>query len=352
MPLINAGTGKPRVILGTMTFGPDEAAGARITSLDTYKSCLDHFQSRGYNEIDTARVYIGGKQEAWTRDAGWKERGLTLATKWYPHEAGAHKAEILEKQVNKSLSELGTDCVDIFYLHAADRSIPFTEPLKKLNELHKQGKFVNLGLSNFTAAEVAEVVMHCKYNNWVRPTIYQGMYNAIQRNIEPDLIPTLKRYGLDLVVYNPLAGGLFSGKIKSTDVPAEGRFSNTASAVGANYRNRYFRDDTFEALALIEPVVEKNNLTLLETAFRWLVHHSKLNIKDGGNDGIIIGVSSQQQLETNLNDIEKGPLPEEVLKVLDQAWLITKPTAVPYWHGKLEYTYDTVDALFGPGSKI
>lgn len=64
---------------------PDESTGARITSLDDYKSCLDHFQSRGYNEIDTARVYVGGKQEAWTREAGWKDRGLMLATKWYPH---------------------------------------------------------------------------------------------------------------------------------------------------------------------------------------------------------------------------------------------------------------------------
>lgn len=73
----------------------------------------------------------------------------------------AHKAEKIEEMLNKSLAELGTDTVDIFYLHAADRSIPFTEPLKKLNELHKQGKFVNLGLSNFTAAEVAEVQMHC-----------------------------------------------------------------------------------------------------------------------------------------------------------------------------------------------
>ncbi|EMF17126.1 aflatoxin b1 aldehyde reductase-like protein [Sphaerulina musiva SO2202] len=347
MPLINGGTGKPRVILGTMTFGPDESTGARITSLDDYKSCLDHFQSRGYNEIDTARVYVGGKQEAWTREAGWKDRGLMLATKWYPHTPEAHKAEKIEEMLNKSLAELGTDTVDIFYLHAADRSIPFTEPLKKLNELHKQGKFVNLGLSNFTAAEVAEVQMHCHYNNWVRPTIYQGMYNAIQRNIEPELITTLKRYGMDLVIYNPIAGGLFSGKIKTTDIPAEGRFSDTSSAMGTNYRKRYFRDNTFEALRLIEPVVQKHNLTMLEVAFRWLVHHSKLNIKDGGNDGIIIGVSSQAQLESNLTDIEKGPLPEEVLKVLEEAWLITKPTAVPYWHGELKYTYDTVDALFG-----
>ena len=177
MPLLMGGTGKPRVILGTMTFGPDEAAGARITSIDTYNSILDKFQSQGYNEIDTARVYVGGKQEAFTREANWKSRGLTCATKWYPHYPEAHKAETIEEMLNKSLSELGTDCVDIFYLHAADRTLPFDVPLRKLDEMHKQGKFVQLGLSNFTAYEVAEVVMLCKMNNWVRPTIWYGSFS-------------------------------------------------------------------------------------------------------------------------------------------------------------------------------
>jgi aflatoxin B1 aldehyde reductase len=313
--------------------------------LDDYKSVLDHFQSKGYNEIDTARVYIGGKQEAWTRDAGWKERGLTVATKYYPVEAGAHRAELVEQTLNKSLEELGTDCVDIFYLHAADRSLPFTEPLKKLDELHKKGKFVRLGLSNFTAFEVTEIVMHCKYNNWVRPTIYQGMYNAIQRNIETELIPVCRRFGIDIVVYNPIAGGILSGKYKTSEVPAEGRYSNVSSMQGQRYRERYFKDATFDALRVIEPVVAKHNLTLLETAFRWLLHHSELNIKSGGNDGLIIGVSSQQQLESNLADIEKGPLPEEVLKVLDEAWAVAKPTAANYWHLDLKYGYDTVKEL-------
>lgn len=252
---------------------------------------------------------------------------------------------MIEEKLHESLKELGTDCVDIFYLHAPDRTIPFTEPLKKVDELHKQGKFVQLGLSNYTAAEVAEICMHCKYNNWVRPTIYQGMYNAIQRSIEPELIPTLKRYGLDIVVYNPVAGGLFSGKIKTHDVPASGRFSNTSSMMGQRYRERYFKDATFDALRIVEPVVQKHNLTLIETAFRWLVHHSKLDIGAGRPDGIILGVSSQQQLESNLTDLEKGPLPEEVIKVLDEAWLIAKPTAANYWHGELKYTYDTQKAL-------
>jgi len=80
---------------------------------------LDHLQAAGYNEVDTARIYIGGKQEAFTRDAKWKERGLTLATKVYPDTPGKHAPENLTEDFNTSLKELGTDCVDIFYLHAA-----------------------------------------------------------------------------------------------------------------------------------------------------------------------------------------------------------------------------------------
>jgi aflatoxin B1 aldehyde reductase len=151
---------------------------------------------------------------------------------------------------------------------------------------------------------------------------------------------------LDIVIYNPLCGGLFSGKIKTNDVPAEGRFSDTDKSQGSNYRTRYFKDATFEALRLIEPVAQKNNLTLLEIAFRWLVHHSALKLKDG-NDGIIIGVSSVTQLEQNLADISKGPLPDEVVKALDEGWKITKVDTANYWHLDLKYTYDTQEALFG-----
>ena len=182
MPLFMSGTGKPRVILGAMTFGPDESAGARITSLDEYNKCLDFLQGQGYNEIDTARAYIDGRQEAFTADAKWKERGLKLATKCYPKEPGTHKPDKLRASLETSLKELKTDCVDIFYLHAADRSVPFAETLEAVNEMHKEGKFVQLGLSNYTAFEVAEVVITCKERGWVRPTIYQGMYNAISKS--------------------------------------------------------------------------------------------------------------------------------------------------------------------------
>jgi aflatoxin B1 aldehyde reductase len=135
------------------------------------------------------------------------------------------------------------------------------------------------------------------------------------------------------VVYNPLAGGLFSGKIKSKDqTPAEGRFGEKASRMGTMYRERYFKDATFDALRIVEAAAEKSKLTLLEIALRWTVHHSELKTRvKGGNDGVIIGVSSFAQLESNLKDLEKGPLPEDVVKALDEAWAVTKATAPSYW---------------------
>jgi len=128
-----------------------------------------------------------------------------------------------------------------------------------------------------------------------------------------------------------LAGGLFSGKYKSKDIPAEGRYSDAVGSMGDMYRKRYFKDSTFEALRIVEPVAEKHGLTLVETAVRWVINHSALNIKDG-NDGIIIGVSSLSQLDQNLKDCEKGPLPKEVLDALDEAWLVTKVDTPNYWH--------------------
>ncbi|KAI2621299.1 aflatoxin B1 aldehyde reductase member 2 [Xylaria nigripes] len=352
MPL-TVSSAKARIILGLMTFGPDASTGTRITDLAEFNRCLDRFQERGYNEVDTARIYAGRGQEAFTRQAGWMERGLTLATKFlYPNAPGDSKPEVVTESLATSLKELGTDCVDICYLHAADRTTPFHETLEAVDKLHKAGKFVRFGISNFTAAEVAEIVMICKYNNWVRPTIYQAMYNAITRGIEAELVPTCRRYGLEIVVYNPIAGGLFSGKIKSADVePPSGRFS-LQSPTGANYRNRYFKDSTFRALQTIERALEKHpGLTIIETALRWTVHHSALQMGPDGRDGILIGISSYEQLDSNLDNLEKGPLPADVVEALDEAWRISKADAPNYWHKDLAYTYDTVQALFGPGAK-
>jgi aflatoxin B1 aldehyde reductase len=186
---------KPRVILGLMTFGPPgtEAKGARVTSLDEFSQCLDHFQRSGYSEVDTARAYLGGEQEAWTREARWKQRGLSVASKVWPVSPGMHNMANVKATLNHSLAELGTDSVDIFYLHAPDRSVPFEETLEACNELHSEGKFKQLGLSNYAAWEVAEIWNITNERGWVKPTIYQAMYNSITRTIEEELVPCCRK---------------------------------------------------------------------------------------------------------------------------------------------------------------
>ena len=142
------------------------------------------------------------------------------------------------------------------------------------------------------------------------------------------------------MVYNTLAGGLFSAKIKSAEIPEEGQYRKVVK-YGEMYRKRYFKDSTFEALRLMEETAKKHELTLLEIALRWCTHHTALKMQDGGRDGVIIRVSSFNQLESNLKDLEKDPLPEEVIKTLDEAWMLTKATTTHYWHLDLQYTHDT-----------
>ncbi|KAF2821842.1 aflatoxin B1 aldehyde reductase member 2 [Ophiobolus disseminans] len=327
---------KGRIILGLMTYGQVDQAGAKILELDEFNRHLDYFQQHGYNEVDTARMYVNGQQEAWTRSAKWKERGLTLGTKVWPEEAGWHAPSQLRKHLNISLAELGTDSVDIFYLHAPDRTVPFEDTLAEVNKLYQEGKFKKLGLSNYASWEVAEIYNIAKERGWVRPSIYQAMYNAITREIESELIPCCRKYDMDIVVYNPLAGGLFSGKIKSADldaVPTEGRFSDSYQW-GKLYRERFLKNEYIQALKIMEEATQKHNLTMLETALRWIIHHSALRTKStdpSGEDGVVIGVSNFQQLEGNLRDLEKGPLPEDVVEALDRAWLAAKATCPSYW---------------------
>ena len=261
MPLITSTSAlgdKPRVILGLMTFGPPgtEDKGARIATLDDYNKNLDYLQKTGYNEVDTARAYIGGDQEGFTREAKWQDRGLSLATKCYPVQPGDHKPEKLKASLNKSLAELGAKTVDIFYLHAPDRSVPFAETLEACNDLFKEGKFVKLGLSNFAAWEVAEVWNIANERGWVKPTIYQAMYNAVTRDIEKELVPCCRKYGIDIVVYNPLAGGMFSGKYKSKEVPKEGRFATVNDRAGKVHH-------TF--LGALHFELSKNRCTAIDT---------------------------------------------------------------------------------------
>lgn len=151
-----------RLILGLMTIGPDTSKGARITSVDEYKKCLDYLSSKGYDELDTAAVYVGGEQEPFTREAGFEERGFSIASKIMPSKPHDHKPERLRESWEASLSKLGVDCADILYLHAPDRTTSYEETLEGVDQLHKEGRFRKLGLSNYASWEVAEMVGICE----------------------------------------------------------------------------------------------------------------------------------------------------------------------------------------------
>lgn len=302
------------LIFGTMTFGEEGKNGVRTALLPECQKILDLFFDMGYNEIDTARVYAEGTTEHHLGKLNLK--GAALDTKVWPVNDGDHAPDKLEATFRTSLAALKVSSVRVLYLHKPDRSVPFEDTCRKMNELHREGLFQIFGLSNFAAWEVAEVVGICKANGWVLPGIYQAMYNGIARPIEKELVPCLRKYGIRLVVYNPLAGGFFAGKIASAgaEAPSGGRF-DTSQPMGKMYSERYLRQGFFEALKVLQQASEKYNVRLTEIALRWCQHHSVLTPEDG----VILGASSAEQLAQNCEDSAKGPLEEGVLQAMEEA---------------------------------
>jgi aflatoxin B1 aldehyde reductase len=229
-----------------------------------------------------------------------------------------------------------TDSVDIFYLHWPDPKMPLEQTLKAVQALYKAGKFRELGLSNYPASQVTQIVQICEKHGYVKPTVYQGMYNMLTRDVEAELLPLLRELGIRFYVYNPLAGGLLSGKYKSSDVIPEtdSRFDPKLTA-GKRYQARYWKKSYFDAIEKIQAAAAElaPGKTLAEISLSWLHHHSIL--KRDTFDAIIIGQSSPAHLHTNLYSGTQGSeadntLSEALIKVIDEAWEIVKPDCPPY----------------------
>ncbi|KAF3913319.1 hypothetical protein ABW20_dc0102790 [Dactylellina cionopaga] len=321
------------VILGTMTFGEN----SRITDPQECKRLIEIFQSYGHNELDTARIYNDGTTEEYLGKIGTS--GLIVATKLYPtakageNDANAisHTPESIQKHVPRSLSALALSSVDLWYLHAPDHTTDINITLPAVANLHNQGVFKSLGVSNYKSWEVARICEISKHNNFPLPKVYQGVYNVIHREVEPELFPCLRHYGLGFYAYNPLAGGFFTAtgpKSVSGDVESGTRFDDS-KVQGQMYRRRYWKESYFKARDLIEAVAEKHGLTLVEVALRWINHHGLMEKEKG--DKVIIGASSEKHLRENCEDLEKGPLPEEVVEVCNAAWKLVKPDCETYW---------------------
>lgn len=310
----------PATVLGTMEMG-------RRMDVPASAASVRAFLERGYTELDTALMYGDGQSESILGGLGLGLGGdgcrVKIATKANPWQGNSLKPDSLRAQLESSLKRLQCPHVDLFYLHAPDHGTPVEETLRACHQLHQEGKFVELGLSNYAAWEVAEICTICKNNNWILPTVYQGMYNATTRQVETELFPCLRHFGLRFYAYNPLAGGLLTGKYKYEDKDGKqpvGRFfGNNWSEI---YRNRFWKEHHFEAIALVEKALQtaygSSAPGMTSAALRWMYHHSKLQGAHG--DAVILGMSSLEQLEQNLAAVEEGPLEQSVVQAFDQAW--------------------------------
>jgi aflatoxin B1 aldehyde reductase len=312
----------------------------RVTTLDGTKAMLDVLQKHGHNEVDTARLYGQGSSEEYLGEIDWQKRGIIMETKLYPNGRGlaipavenyTHTAEDVRRGLLQSFKALKAEKIDMWYLHGPDRSIPFEVTLREVNKLHKEGYFNRFGISNYMSWEVAQICEICEKNGWIKPGVYQGIYNALHRAVEPELIPCLRHYGIALYSFQPLAGGFLTGRYQRNQTEFEkGSRFDLSRMQGKLSHGRYWNDAYFDALEVISPVVKKHGLTLAECALRWLTHHSALNKSFG--DAIIIGASSPDHLENNLVDLEKGPLPEEVVQAFEAAWPLVRAVQFKYWH--------------------
>ncbi|KAM4871423.1 aflatoxin B1 aldehyde reductase member 2 [Thomomys bottae] len=316
----SAAPARPATILGTMEMGRRMDAPASAASVRA-------FLERGHTELDTAFMYCDGRSESILGGLGLGlgsgDCTVKIATKANPWEGNSLKADSLRSQLETSLKRLQCSRVDIFYLHAPDHSTPVEETLRACHQLHQEGKFVELGLSNYASWEVAEICALCKSNGWVMPTVYQGMYNATTRQVETELFPCLRHFGLRFYAYNPLAGGLLTGKYKYEDKDSkkpEGRFFGNSWA--ETYRNRFWKEDHFKAIALVEKALQatygSSAPSMTSAALQWIYHHSLLQAAHG--DAVILGMSSPEQLDQNLAATEQGPLEPAVVEAFDRAW--------------------------------
>lgn len=309
-----------KIVLGTMNFGPqlDEAA-----SRDMVKG----FLQTGNREMDTAFVYNGGSTETILGEIlpELEDNSYEIATKVHPRITGKLDRETILMEFNESLRRMKRDSVDLLYFHFPDGKTPIQEALETVKELYEQGKIKELGLSNYPAWQVIDIAYKCDKIGCPRPTVYQGMYNALCRNVEPELFPAIRSLGMRFYAFNPLAGGMLTGKHKHfEDAPEPGRFARLES-----YRKRYWKQSYFDAVDAIKQACDAEGIPMAEAGYRWLSEHSMMDAAK--DDGILLGASRLEQMTQNMAAVKKGILPQSVLDAMDAAWEIAKPDSPAYF---------------------
>jgi len=274
----NSGLRVSTMCLGTMNFGAttDEAAARQM---------VNHARDVGVNFIDTAEAYVGGKSETITgklikkdRDAwvlatkvgqtdGPPERKMGLSKKWMLHA------------IDGSLKRLGTDYVDIYYMHHVDWDTPLEESVAAMGDIIASGKARYWGFSNHRAWQVGELVHLCAQLGCPPPVIAQPYYNIVNRQIETDLLPACEYYGIGVAPYSPLARGVLTGKYSASgDQPKNSR----AGRGDPSILNRDFQKESFQVVEKIQKHLAKDSRSPVDFAVAWMLNNELISSVIGG----------------------------------------------------------------------
>jgi aryl-alcohol dehydrogenase-like predicted oxidoreductase len=288
-----------RLCLGTMTFGlqTEEDASHRI---------LDTAADAGVNFIDTANVYplgagesnAGRTEEIVGRWLKGKRERFILATKavgkmgpsaW---DQGASRKHLLDA-IDASLRRLGTDYVDLYQLHSDDANTPLDETLEALDVIVRSGKARYIGVSNFLAYRLARALGRADVLRVARFVSVQPRYNLLFRQIERELLPLAAEEQLAVMPYNPLAGGLLTGKHRVDAAPTSGRFTETVGKAGAMYQERYWHQREFETIEKLKAIATPTGESLTRVSLAWVLANPLIT-------SAIIGASRAEQLSDTL----------------------------------------------------
>jgi aryl-alcohol dehydrogenase (NADP+) len=293
-----------RLCLGTMTFGLqcDEPTSVAI---------LDRAAAGGITFLDTSDVYplgggldtVGRTEEILGRWLAGRRHEFIVATKCFGAmsarrwDRGLSRKHILDA-IEGSLRRLRTDYVDLYQCHAPDDDTPIDETLRALDDVVRAGKARYIGTSNFLAYKIARAMGRSEVLGVARFDSTQPRYNLLFRQIERDLLPLCLEEGVGVIPYNPLAGGLLSGKHRKDGGPTPGtRF--TLGNAARRYQDRYWHERQFETVEALRPLAAEAGISLARMAVGWVLAHPAVTAP-------IIGASRPEQLDDVLPVAEKG----------------------------------------------
>jgi voltage-dependent potassium channel beta subunit len=261
------------------------------------QACIYKAYELGINFFDTANVYMRGTAEEIVGRAlkGFERDSYFLATKVYfpmgegPNDRGLSRKHITE-QCHASLTRLGVDYVDLYQCHRYDEDTPLEETLRALDDLIRQGKVLYVGVSEWTADQIADALRLAKEMNLDKIVSNQPRYNMIQRQIEAEIIPLCEREGVGQVVFSSLAQGVLTGKYRPGEAPEQG--TRAADPESNRFMQELMNEEVLSAVEKLRPVASDAGLSMSQLALAWVLQRDNVS-------SAIIGASRPEQVEDN-----------------------------------------------------